>query len=159
MKPRAFWARVAVAGPDDCWEWQGFRNETGYGRITNKGRVAGWPRSIRAHRYAYALHTGQHPGEMLVRHSCDNPPCCNPAHLMLGSPADNAQDKVERGRTNPPIGSQHKRALLTEDQVRDIRARFRRGKYGDSSRAAREFGVSKTTIAGILRGEQWRHVQ
>jgi hypothetical protein len=159
MTPADFWSRVAVAGPDDCWEWQGFRNETGYGRISNSRRRDGWPRSIRAHRMAYALHNGERPGEHHVLHSCDNPACCNPAHLRLGTPADNGKDKAERGRANPPRGSQHTHARLTEEQVREIRARFRPGKYGDSSRAAREFGVNKTTIAGILRGEQWRHVQ
>lgn len=160
MNAEDFWKRVNVAGPDDCWEWQAFRNERGYGRITNQGRLKDWPRSIRAHRYAYALHFGEHPGERDVLHSCDNPPCCNPKHLRLGTPADNAQDKVARGRSfNVPKGSQHRRSKLTEEQVRDIRRRFVRGKYGDSARAAREFGVAKTTIAQILRGEVWGHVQ
>lgn len=156
MNADKFWGRVAIGQPGDCWEWQGFRKETGYGRICRGGGKG----NVAAHRLAYALHYGEEPGARHVLHSCDNPPCCNPAHLRLGDPAANARDRVERGRSrNVPKGSAHKLAKLTEEQVRDIRRRFVPGKYGDSARAAREFGLSKTTVAQLLRGETWSHVQ
>lgn len=158
MNAGDFWKRVDVRSPDECWEWQGHRNETGYGRICNSRHPIG-PRSFRAHRLAYEFHHGVAPGEMHVLHSCDNRGCCNPAHLRLGDHASNMRDKAERNRSNVPKGSANALAKLTEDAVRDIRSRFQRGKYGDSSRAAREFGVSKTTIAQMLRGETWTHVQ
>lgn len=158
MNAADFWKRVAIGTLEECWEWQGHRNERGYGRITNK-RDAAWPRSIRAHRLAYELAHGVHPAALHVRHKCDNPPCCNPAHLELGTAAENAQDKVQRGRAHSMPGSHHPNAKLSEETVRQIRAKYQRGKYGDSARAAREFGVSKTTVAQVLRGEIWRHVQ
>jgi hypothetical protein len=155
VTPAAFWSLVKVGTPDECWEWQGFRKETGYGRVYADGL-----KGARAHRLAYEFHYGEAPGELHVLHKCDNPPCCNPAHLRLGTVADNMHDKVARGRSNNvPRGSSHARSKLTEAAVRDIRRRFQRGKYGDSARAAREYGISKTTVAQVLRGEIWRHVR
>lgn len=88
-----FWARVARRGPDECWEWRGSRNAKGYGQVTNQGadRIA--------HRVAYEIAKGAIPSGMMVCHTCDNPPCCNPAHLFVGSNADNIRDKVAKGRS------------------------------------------------------------
>lgn len=160
MNAQQFWSRVKIGAPDECWEWQGYRKETGYGRISNSKYNQGeGPRSWRAHRLAYQFHHGVEPGDLHVLHSCDNPPCCNPAHLRLGTPADNGRDKVERGRShNVPKGAAHKLAKLTDDKVREIKRRFVRGRRGDGPRAAREFGVSPTIIHQILRGEIWKHV-
>lgn len=86
-----FWARVAVGAEDACWEWQGYKHPNGYGRASYKG-TAHW-----VHRIAFALHHGQMP-KLHVLHSCDSPPCCNPAHLREGTPADNMRDRDIRGR-------------------------------------------------------------
>jgi hypothetical protein len=88
-----FWARVHKAGADDCWNWSGGRSSDGYGvhKIRRYYRTA-------AHRIAYALANQEEPGDFHVCHRCDNPVCCNPAHLFLGTAADNAQDKVQKGR-------------------------------------------------------------
>ena len=81
-----------VSGPEDCWEWTGVRNRKGYGQTTkgSKGR--------RAHRLSYELHKGPIPAGQIVRHTCDNPPCVNPAHLLAGTHQENYQDAVSRGR-------------------------------------------------------------
>jgi hypothetical protein len=74
----------------DCWVWQGYRNEHGYGRL--------WAPKRYVHRAAYEAFVGPIPAGLNVLHRCDNPPCCNPAHLFLGTRADNARDMLAKGR-------------------------------------------------------------
>lgn len=84
-----------VEKTDGCWNWIGGKNHKGYGRILIQGG------SHAAHRIAYFLEFGQWPGELLVCHSCDNPSCVNPAHLWLGTPQQNMDDMVAKGRNVP----------------------------------------------------------
>ena len=86
-----FWSRVKIATPDQCWEWQFFRDKDGYGRCRFEGVVR------KVHRIAFFLTHGYWPE--VVRHSCDNPPCCNPGHLLAGDHVSNVADRVARGRT------------------------------------------------------------
>jgi hypothetical protein len=89
-----FWPRVDQSG--DCWPWLGARQSTGYGNLKADGRY------LRAHRVAYELANGPIPDGMEVMHLCDNPPCCNPAHLAIGDHAANmAQQWDKRGRKTP----------------------------------------------------------
>jgi hypothetical protein len=81
--------------PERCWEWQGARNKKGYG-------MCSWYRpghSRLVHRFVYEQINGPIPEGLRVLHTCDNPPCCNPMHLTLGTVAQNQQDMVERGRS------------------------------------------------------------
>jgi hypothetical protein len=91
-----FWKYVDRRGPGECWPWTG-ATRSGYGCLTVK--VDGKPKSRRAARMAWALANGRPLGPgMMALHRCDNPPCCNPAHLYEGTAADNMADKVARGR-------------------------------------------------------------
>jgi len=86
-----FWAKVQRG--EGCWLWLGGKHKFGYGTFRAGKAVIG------AHRYSWQLHSGQPiPEGSFVLHSCDNPPCVNPAHLRLGSPKDNMQDMSTRGR-------------------------------------------------------------
>lgn len=100
-KPTAaerFFAKVNKRGPDECWEWQARTDKVGYGRFSPDSS-----RLVAAHRWSYEHATGETiPEGMLILHSCDNPPCVNPAHLRVGTSADNAADREARGRGRRP---------------------------------------------------------
>jgi len=139
-----------VRGPDECWEWTAGRLPAGYGAI--------WDNTIKrhrhAHRLAWELEHGPIPDGMFVCHRCDNPPCCNPAHLFLGTQADNDADRTTKGRSSR--GSRHPDAKLNPETVREIRRRVASGEQ--QTALAREFGVSKTTLNQMIHGKTWRHV-
>jgi hypothetical protein len=148
------WKRVLKGEPDECWEWQGsrFNDDMGYGQM----KVNGF--NCRVHRVAYESHYGEHPGVRQVLHACDNPICCNPAHLRLGSPADNMADKVKRGRWKggAPRGVGNGRAKLNPQKVIEIRQRLAANEYTTLKALAMEYGISKTTIRGIRDGIIWK---
>jgi hypothetical protein len=107
-----FWTAVDQSGGSDaCWPWQRHRNPEGYG-VT---KLAGFRR---AHRLAWCLTNGPIPDGMLVCHTCDNPPCCNPAHLFLGTESDNRQDMLAKGRGPQPWTTCRRGHELTDDNRR-----------------------------------------
>lgn len=146
------WKRVQVGAPDECWPWQGSTRRNGYGDFKRANR------HYSAHRVAFTLATGVYPGRALVCHTCDNPGCCNPAHLFLGTVADNNLDKQRKGRQARLQGSRNPQAKLTEADVVAIR---RRRAGGEKGRAlAREFGVSPSRITMLASPKYgiWSHV-
>src|SRR3954470_14285142 len=125
VDPDWFWPRVdRSAGPDGCWPWTGPVNEHGYGSTSVGSRTDGSRRMAKAHRIAWALTYGD-PGDLDVLHTCDNPPCCNPACLFLGTQADNLKDMRQKGRGN--VGERHGHSTLTTSQVLRMRWYARRG--------------------------------
>ena len=87
-----FWPRVKRGAADECWPWQGSVRPNGYGKFVRNGRT------ISAHRHALTITTPPVEGNPQALHACDNPVCCNPAHLRWRTHQDNMNDKVARGR-------------------------------------------------------------
>lgn len=144
-----FWRKVEKRDPDECWEWAGIKPGT-YGMIWCNGSQE------MAHRFSYELHKGPIPVGLVVMHSCDNPPCCNPNHLKVGTHADNAWDKASKGRCNvPPLhGMASGMAKLTDAQVLEIRAI----KGMTQKQIAQKFGVCLATVSNILARRTWAHI-
>jgi hypothetical protein len=157
-KPRSladrFWEKVDVRGPDECWEWTAARHLQGYGRFWIGSHAEG--KTHRAHRVAWELENGPVPDGLDVCHHCDNPPCCNPRHLWLGTNQDNLRDCSAKGRAYKPTwwGEQVGSSKLTLEQVREIRRMAHLGLTRREIAAC--FGVAKTTVTNIINGETWR---
>lgn len=145
-----FWSSVNCGEPNACWLWNKYADEYGYGDFV-VGRHPAYKRNLKiaAHRVAFMLSYNQAPD--VVRHTCDNPSCCNPKHLIGGSHADNVRDRVERGRS--AVGVKNGRAKLTEDQVREIRNSTK-----PKMALARDYGVNQKVIFDIKRKNTWRHI-
>lgn len=147
----SFWDNVdRSGGPTACWPWVGTRFQTGYGAY----RPGPGQNQRGAHRVAYELTTGEIGPGLLVCHTCDEPPCCNPAHLFTGTPAENSADMVAKGRQ--ARGERGGRAKLTEGAVRSIRQLLGEGQPPGS--IARRFGVSRWTVREIAAGRRWAHL-
>lgn len=141
-----FWAYANRGPADACWEWTGARHERGYGVLT----VRNGPRHkklLKAHRISWQMANGR-PPRLPILHSCDNPPCVNPAHLREGTIQQNHDDAVARGRTLP--GERNGRARLTAKQVAAIRA-----DPASSLTLAPRYGVAASTIRYARRRETW----
>lgn len=150
MEPR-FWSKVDKRGPNDCWPWLGHTNAKGYGTFNS-----GIGTHI-AHRIAFILTVGPIPNKLFACHHCDNPPCCNPKHIFLGTNADNMADCARKGRTNPKRGEEAFTAKLTEAKVREI-VRLYVDEKISSKKLGPMFGVHPESILGILRGTFWKHL-
>jgi hypothetical protein len=131
-----------------CWVWMGHRDRFGYGRLN----WSDFDTAI-AHRVSYQLHHGPIANGLEVRHRCDNPACCNPDHLELGTPDQNTQDKIIRGRQMGPRGERAPSAKLTAEQAREIFVDPRR--YRE---IAKSFGVSRAAVSAIKTKRNWRHL-
>jgi hypothetical protein len=169
-----FWSKVdRSGGADACWPWTGARRR---GKNEDYGRfvVTVGPRRVRvrpAHRIAWELTNGPIPDGTDIRHLiCDNPPCCNPAHLEPGTHTENIADMDRKGRRVPALGDRNgarrhpesrrgernAASRLTETDVRLVLSTPR--DYGSSVRLARELGVSASAVRRIRYGTSWRHV-
>lgn len=145
-----FWSKVEQRD-GACWPWLSWRNARGYGKFMLNGR------SQTAHRVAYELTHGPIPIGLCVMHSCDNPPCCNPQHLRLGTHAENMRDRDQKGRIGyRPRGTKNPRARLTDPEVLTIRARHANG---ESVRAlSRTLGFGRNTIRNVVHRLTWTHI-
>lgn len=147
-KREDMWKHVTVGDVNECWPWTRWLDRDGYGEFNAQGV------GYKSHRLAFELGHGIAPGALKVCHRCDNPPCCNPAHLFLGTQAENLADMVAKGRSSR--GSRHHNALVTEADVREIRRRRSTGEAGIA--VAVEFGLSEAAVSNIVHRKTWRHV-
>ena len=150
-----FWSKVDIRGADECWEWQASTRH-GYGQFGVGTRAT--LRVEIASRFAYELANGTIPEGLAVCHTCDNPPCVNPAHLYTGTQADNVADMDAKGRRgiHKPIGEHNGSAKLTESDVHSIREMLADG--ATFAAVGRTFGVTSNQISNIHKGRAWAHV-
>lgn len=144
---KRFWAQVEQSAPDECWEWQGPRS---LARKWHYGRFGLKKKRYPAHRIAYLLTHGEVPDDLFVCHTCDNPPCCNPQHLFLGTATDNAADRHVKGRE--PRGDAHPNSALTAEQRELAIELFSTGQVTYAMLASYFGGVCRQTICNAVRG-------
>ncbi len=160
-----FWQKVERRGSDDCWLWQAAKNQDGYGLV----RYPGFVHMVGAHRASWMLHNRDVPNGLEVLHRCDNPPCVNPAHLWLGTQAENNRDAAQKGRTSQgenhwmrnhggrAFGGKHRgRTKLTVENVAEILERRACGEFATD--IAPKYGITPSTIYAIEKGKTWRHL-
>lgn len=148
-----FWPKVDTSGGSSaCWPWTASMSTNGYGQFKV---IAG--KSRNAHRIAWCLANDidvlSLSPDTVIRHACDTPICCNPAHLAPGTRAENVRDMDDRGRRCRAFGEDNPNSRLTEDDVKEIR---RRASLGHVQREiASDFGVAQQTISKIAGGIVW----
>ncbi len=138
----------------NCWEWQGKINESGYGCFQenmDKKRIY-----LSAHRVSYEEYVGKISEGMCVLHRCDNPKCCNPEHLWLGTPQDNVKDRQNKGRGADSRGEKHARCKLTEIDVLKIRKMFSDGIMQKD--IAKIYNLHNVSISDICTRKNWQHI-
>lgn len=151
-----------------CWIWTGAKDRKGYGKFSiGNSRMADGKRRnsmVSAHRVSYELFIGPIPEGQgfhgsCVLHRCDNPACVNPAHLFIGSNADNVRDMDLKGRriTKTRLGSAHHNAVLDEQKVAEI-YQMAIHRLKPQLQIARQFGVCLSTVSHIKTGRLWSHV-
>lgn len=142
-----FHERVASPDENGCMLWTHSTDSKGYGRLWYEGGRIG------AHRLAWEIHHGiPVPEGMQVNHHCDNPLCCNPAHLYVGSQADNMQDMADRDRSLK--GEKHPNTNLTARQVAMIRYRYAEGGISHQQ-LADAYHIGRSTVGQLIRGDRW----
>lgn len=155
MKADNFWKYVDKSGgPDTCWHWKRALHNEGYGLV--------WldHKRLYSHRASWELVNGPIPNDLCVLHKCDNPICCNPKHLFLGTPLDNAQDRSRKGRTSRKVshsGEKSPNHELTTSDVIKMREQYASGKYSCADLAL-IYPVCTRHINDIINRERWAYI-
>ncbi len=154
-----FFAKVEKT--ESCWLWTAAKNVWGYGVFWFEGK------NLPAHHF---LVRAKKPSHLLALHTCDQPACVNPSHILFGTQKDNMHDMHKKGRANPKPGwqgmmrlrvtsrgEQHPKHKLTEEQVRLIRAQ--KNRVGLMAELARHYGLSHQGMTNVYRGKSWKFVK
>ncbi len=144
-----FWSNVNIKSEDECWVWKLSKNKDGYGQINFNGKI------VRTHRIAYILTNGEISEGNKVLHICDNPPCCNPKHLRVGTQKDNIDDRVNKKRT--ANGERNSNAKLIKDNVIEIRLMHASGKFTQQE-IADSFGIIQQHVSQIVNNKLWKYI-
>lgn len=154
---KVLWSKVDKRSEDECWPWKGYTNKQGYGRTEINDK------SYYAHRVIFDL---VNPGIInlnapkdtdeygFIMHSCDNPICCNPKHLSVGTHADNMADKVAKGRQKLFPSDTGPRCKLTMDQAREARQMRKNGM--SVMNLAKQFDISLASMKTLLAGKSYK---
>jgi len=149
--PDRFWSKVDEPNENGCWLWNACKSASGYGLFLLDGKME------RSHRLSIADAKGEIPAGMYALHKCDNPPCVWPDHLYVGTPQDNMDDKVRRGRDRAAKGEEQGFSKLTEAQVREMRRAYKGG--GVTQEALGEkYGITQTSTSRIVNRKLWSHI-
>lgn len=133
-----------------CHLWCGAAGKSGYGHFWANDR------QHLAHRFAYELHCGPIPAGLHVCHACDVRLCVNPAHMFLGTAADNHADMLRKGRARPPNGERHHGARLTASLVQQAMGMLAQGQT--QRRIAARLCVTPSVVSRIATGKTWKHI-
>jgi hypothetical protein len=145
------WDKIDIKGEDDCWPYKACLNVHGYG-VISEGNT-----KILAHRAAFISKNGDILNDLKVLHSCDNPKCCNPKHLFLGTQADNVKDMHNKGRAVSVSGDKNHMSKLSNSDVITIRHMYHNlGKK--CSEIAKEYHVNRNNISFIVSNKTWKHL-
>jgi hypothetical protein len=148
MDAKEYWYNVSAPNEDGCMVWMRGKTAAGYGVLTY--RNSRWY----THRLAWYLTYGDIPEKMSVCHKCDNPPCCNPEHLFLGTKKDNSQDMAEKDRS--PHGERNGQSRLKEEDVRGIHELRLNGWTLD--RIGKRYTIGIPSVYKIIVGQRWRRI-
>jgi len=152
-----FWKNVNKKKEHECWNWLGYGDRYGMFWFREKKESA--------HRVAWMITVGDIPEGKQVCHHCDNPKCCNPKHLFVGTFGDNMQDMWNKGRHptenmgRPPdtmVGSNNIKAKLNEEDVLEIRELFKNGTH--QYKIAKIFDMRLPAIWKIVHRINWTHI-
>ncbi|MBU2346559.1 MAG: HNH endonuclease [Gammaproteobacteria bacterium] len=141
-----FWSKVDKSGT--CWIWKAAIQNKGYGQFWLDYRMQ------LAHRISYEIHFGMFHGNLM--HKCDNPLCVNPSHLIKGNQSDNLMDMFRKNRQVKQDGENGPRAILTEENVLEIRKLRNEGKT--NVELGKLYSVHPGTISKAFTGKNWSHV-
>ena len=155
--PDVLWSKVDKRGEDECWEWKGYKNAEGYGRtwINEVGYYAhrvifnlAYPNVIKLSAPKDAEDNGY------ILHTCDNPSCCNPKHLFVGTHSDNMADKVSKNRQKKFPSDSGPRCKLSISQAREARQLRKNG--ASVKDLAKQFGLSLPSMKTLLAGKSYK---
>lgn len=145
-----FWSKTSKL-ENGCIVWNAARYSSGYGVIRLEKR------NHATHRVSYFLKFGPFMKDSEICHHCDNPPCCNPNHLFIGTHTDNMRDMFSKNRRESAKGEKHGSAKLTPAQVIELRERYARGE-GSMEILGAQYGITRQSAYLIISRQCWKHI-